>query len=140
MKKLFKEYVPLTVLSVMSVAVHAQDSTAADTFNLTSGRWTVCTDVKFSIDYKCKNGWTNYTFYADGTYLETQSGSTGHGTYKFKGDSLFIKRNDESFSDGSYTTSEGENFSIRWLDKDRFYNVSKDGPEGIVYTYFERIK
>ena len=139
MKKQYKFYFLAVVFIFIAFKVRGQDSTYADTFNLTNGKWTVCTSVKFSADYKCTNGWTNYNFYGDGTFLEIQKDIKANGTYKFKGVSLFIKRNDISDKE-SQTTYQGATFDIVWLDKNRFYIKSNDGPEGIVYTYFERIK
>lgn len=130
--KAMKNLLLFIFLSIITLTAHAQDSITVDTINFTNGKWTVCTDNKFSPDYKCTNGWTNYNFNKDGTYIETQKDYKGNGTYKFNGNALFIKPN--------YAGLSGNTFSIIWLDKNRFYNISKDSHEGIVYTYFERIK
>ena len=139
MKKQFK-FPFLTVAFIfITLIVCGQDSKVADSLNLTNGKWTVCTEVKFSADYKCTNGWTNYNFEENGAFTETQEERKWHGTYKFSGNTLTITRNDVTSK--GLVAKYGENiYTIIWLDKNRFYHKSNDGPEGIVYTYFERIK
>lgn len=140
MKRQSKFHFVMVLFIFTAFIVKGQEShNLTDTLNLTIGKWTVCTTNIFFPDYKCNNGWTNYIFYDDGTFLETQSEIKANGIYKINGNSLFIKRNDIS-DKGSKTTYQGSTYQIVWLDKNRFYNKSKDGPEGIVYTYFERIK
>lgn len=112
-----------------------QDSIAVDTLNLTIGKWTVCSDMKFSTDYKCTNGWTNYSFDENGNFVENQGSMKWYGEYEFNGTTLSIKRNDEKYIKYGKNT-----YTIIWLDKNRFYAVGQEGPNGpTVYTYFERI-
>lgn len=122
----------LVILPRLSVG---QESATVDTLNLTFGKWTVCTEMKLSSDYKCTNGWTNYSFEENGNFVENQGAIKWYGKYKLNGTNLTLKRNDEK------NVMYGENtYTIIWLDKNKFYSIGQEGPNGPkVYTCFERI-
>jgi hypothetical protein len=111
---------------------------SGDKNDIKKGRWYVCSDVKFSEDYKCDQSFTKYQFNEDGTFLEIQPQGNHSGIYKLKGDKLSLKRN--TIRTESTREKYGYNkYKIIWIDKDKFYSVSKNKHEGVIYTYFERV-
>jgi hypothetical protein len=140
MKSKTETYLLVFSLIITQSVSWGQNTIVADTINLADGKWTVCTETIFSVDYKCTNGWTNYTFDEKGSFVENQENRKWNGKYELNGASLSIKRNDETT--GKCAVKYGKNiYTIIWLDKNRFYATGQEGPDGpTVYTYFERIK
>lgn len=121
---------------MITTLAQGQDSISADTFNLTEGRWKVCTDIAYFTDYKCKNPWTNYIFDSNNTFKEIQGNQEWYGKYQFDGRSLTLKRNDERNVNFGANT-----YPITWIHKNLFYTKGIEGPNGpTLYTYYEKIE
>lgn len=131
-----KKIILATILTLINFIAFSQDTLIINPDFQLSGTWTVCTETTFSKDYKCTNGYINYTFNKNNKFTEHQGKRNWKGKYKINGNYLSIKRNDTKF------VKHGTNsYNIIWLDENRFYSIGQEGPGGIdVFTYFEKIK
>jgi hypothetical protein len=138
---IFKTLISTFLIIFLSPFVQGQDTTS--TFNLTGGKWTVCTDMKFSKDYQCDKGYTSYEFFKNETFKEDrQPIYMGKkmpyvpGKWTLVGNTLTIDEDDDK-----YHKAFPNVYNIIWLDSNRFYATGQEGPGGpTVYTYFQRTK
>jgi len=119
----------------------SQTNISVDTLNF-EGKWAVCTEVKFSQDFKCDKGYITYELFPNGTFKDPRPSFDGDGDHEFSLGTWSLK--DDKFIIDYYDTENSMTppmvYKIKFLTKDKFYSIGQEGEGGVtVYTFFQKI-